>query len=528
MMKIELFLVFLLISCISFAQEKGSGGQLSKEQAAMDIRHYTLDLTVNPNSQSYGGSTTIDLKLVNVTPSLIFDLDNRFFVSEILVNGKNMPYNHYNGKIHIPGTPNFSLGDYNIKISYNGEPKIAKNPPWDGGIQWSKDAQGRPWIAMSCQEDGANIFFPCKDHPSDEPNEGADLNITVPKGLVVAGPGFLVSTEDKNRQTVFHWKTNYTINNYCIVFNIGYYKPYQKNYTTIEGNIVPMQYYVLDYNYDKAEKHLELLERSTRMLEKYFGEYPFVKEKIGLVETPHLGMEHQTMNAYGNKYRYEKVGDVDFDWLMHHEFGHEWWANKVSNIDWAHMWVQEGITSFADALFTEEFAGKDAYIQRMKKTGASLKNQLPVVQAEEGVDGKKTYHSDIYGKGAFFMHTLRFVMGDSVFFPALKAFIMDPKYTYNNFVSTKDLQLHLSKWAKKDLSPLFKLFIYSTDKLKINLLSKENGKYEISLQNLDMTIPMDITTDAGTKTINISKKPITINSKTLPIIDENGFYLKSL
>ena len=153
---------------------------------------------------------------------------------------------------------------------------------------------------------------------------------------------------------------------------------------------------------------------------------------------------------------------------------------------------------------------------------------MPIVQAEDGIDGKQTYHSDIYGKGAFFMHTLRFVMGDSVFFPALKAFIMDPKYTYNNFVNTKDLQLHLSKWAKKDLDPLFKLFIYSTDKLKINLLSKENGKYEISLQNLDMTIPMEITTDAGTKTYKISKKPIIIKSKTLPIIDDNGFYLKVL
>jgi aminopeptidase N len=314
-----------------------------------------LDLTVNPSSESYGGSTTIDLQIIKETPTLVFDLDNRFFVSEIFINGKNMPYNHYNGQIHIPGTPNFSLGNYSVKIFYNGQPKIAKNPPWDGGIQWSKDAQGRPWVAMSCQEDGANIFFPCKDHPSDEPNEGADLIITVPKGLVVGGPGILISTEEKKRQTVFHWKTNYTINNYCIVFNIGYYKPYVKSYTTIEGNTVPMEYYVLDYNYDKADKHLELLARSTKMLEKYFGEYPFVKEKIGLIETPHLGMEHQTMNAYGNKYRYEKVGDVDFDWLMHHEFGHEWWANKVSNIDWAHMWVQEGITSFADALFTEEY-----------------------------------------------------------------------------------------------------------------------------------------------------------------------------
>ena len=115
-MKLKILLGFLIISSISFGQEKGSGGKLSPEQAAMDIRHYTLDLIVNPNGQSFGGSTTIDLKLVKETPTLVFDLDNRFYISEIFVNGKNMPYNHYNGQIHIPGTPFFALGDYSIKI----------------------------------------------------------------------------------------------------------------------------------------------------------------------------------------------------------------------------------------------------------------------------------------------------------------------------------------------------------------------------------------------------------------------------
>ncbi|HLO83111.1 MAG TPA: M1 family metallopeptidase [Chitinophagaceae bacterium] len=518
-------LIFIIVTASANAQKLASGGPLKPEQAIMDIRHYTIALDVIPESGSYSGYTEIDLILSTGSPVLLFDLDNAFTVSRVNVNGKPKTFSHADGLLRINSDPAFPSGNQKVRIEYGGKPHVAVRPPWDGGIQWSKDSLGRWWIAESCQEDGGDFFFPCKDHPSDEPNEGADMIITVPKGMVVAGPGILQKTTTKGKKSTYHWKTNYTISNYCLVFNAGSYVVEKRVYTSVSGTRIPMEYYVLDYNKHRAAYHLDLLERSTKMLEKYFGEYPWAREKIGIAETPHLGMEHQTMNAYGNQYRYTKVGSVDFDWLMHHEFGHEWWANKVSNKDWADMWIQEGICTFGDHLFTEDFGGRQAYLARFRQTAMQTQNKLPIVQGEV-VDSRQAYHSDIYGKGALFMHTLRFVLGDDVFFPALKAFATDPRYTYDNMVVTSDVLKHFNAASGKDLTPLFKLYLYSTEKLGITVKQVQGSAYSVKLDNLDMTIPVEVQTSSGKKVLQLSKKAVTVQSESMPIIDPDGYYLK--
>jgi len=300
-----------------------------------------------------------------------------------------------------------------------------------------------------------------------------------------------------------------------------------REYSSVSGKKIPMQFYVLEANTAKAAHHLEILEQIVRSREKYFGEYPWAKEKMALAETPHLGMEHQEMIAYGNKYRYTKVGDVDFDWLLHHEFGHEWWANKVSNKDWAHMWIQEGICSFGDALFYEDFGGRQAYLDRMKNIAIHTQNKLPVVQGEE-VDSRQTYQADIYGKGAFFMHTLRYVIGDSIFFPALKGYATDPKYTYDNMVTTEDVMNYFNTASRKNLKPLFDLFLFTTDKLTINLKQTGLNTYLISFLNMDMTLPLEVQTSSGRQKLMVGKKPVELKSDSLPIIDPDVYYLKKI
>ena len=525
MKKLILTAIVFVAAICSFAQGYISGGPIKPEQERMNIRHYTIVLDVQPDKQYYKGYTDIDFDLTETASVLLFDLDSLFTITTVLVDGIQSAFIHKGGLIKVETTKPLSAARHTVRIQYGGSPHQAVNPPWDGGIQWAKDSLGRHWVAMSCQEDGPDIFFPCKDHPSDEPDEGADLIITVPKGLVVAGPGILVKQQNKGSQSIWHWKTSYTINNYCIVFNVGHYQVERKQFTTVSGNKVPMEYYVLDYNRHRAPKHLELLERSTQLLEKYFGEFPFAKEKIGIVETPHLGMEHQTMNAYGNKYRYTKMGEVDFDWLMHHEFGHEWWANKVSNTDWGHMWIQEGICSFADVLFYNDFGGRAAYLKRMKEIALQTQNKLPIVQGDV-VDSRQAYHSDIYGKGAFFMHTLRYIMGDDIFFAALKSFAMDPRYTYTHTVVTRDVLQHFNQYAKRDLTSLFTLFLYTTEKLTVKVRQVQSGAYMVSLTNLDMPLPLEIETDGGRKKIMVSGKETRVMSTTMPFVDPDGYYLK--
>lgn len=522
-------LLFCLFFCTTIsAQNLRSGGKLKPEQAIMDIRHYTIVLDVDPVQQSINGYTEIDLVLSKQTDMLLFDFWHGLTISKIWVNGKEEKFLHTEDdliKIH-PAQP-AAAGRIKVKIAYGGKPGIAERAPWIGGFQWEKDAKGNPWISISCQGEGGKIFFPCKDHPSDEPNEGADMIITVPKGLVVTAPGLLQKSTTKKNKITWHWKTNYTISNYCILFNAGNYKLAKRFYTTIDGNKVPMEYYVLEENFDKAEKLLDLYEQSARILEKYFGEYPWAKEAIRATETPHLGMEHQTNIAYGNQYRYDTLGGKAFDWLLHHEFGHEWWANKVTNRDWGHMWIQEGICVFGDAMATLELAGEEAYMERMRQTARSTQNRFPIVRGDE-VDSDSAYHGDIYGKGALFMHTLRYVIGDALFFPTIKKLATDPQYTYDNTVMTADVEKLFSAAYGKSLQPLFHLYLYTTDKLEIHVRQTSPKEYRVRLLNMEMPLPVEITTDKGSKKYTVDKNPVTVTSSSLPLIDQKGWYLKKI
>jgi aminopeptidase N len=521
-----LIALLLTLPFVGFSQNLRSGGPLKPEQAIMDIRHYTIALDIDPKEQFISGYTDIDLILLKETDVLLFDFWHGLKVTGVYVNGQEKTFQHGEDDL-IRIAQSLTHGKVKVKIKYEGKPGIAERAPWTGGFQWEKDSKGNPWISLTCQSEGGKIFFPCKDHPSDEPNDGADLILTVPAGLVAAGPGLLVKQSTRKDKTTFHWKTKYTISNYCLVFNVGKYTKLTRMYTTINGNKVPMEYYVLEENVSKGEHLLERMERTAHVLEKYFGEYPWIKEKIGLCETPHLGMEHQTLIAYGNQYRYTKVGGEDFDWLLNHEFGHEWWANKVTNRDWAHMWIQEGICSFGDALYIRELEGEEAYLKRMQAIAIQTENRAPMVQGDE-IDSDQAYQSDIYGKGAFFMHTLRHVIGDEKFFPALKKLATDPKYTYDNTVVTDDVEAVFTEAYGKSVKPLFDLFVYSSNKMEISLKQTAPTTWRAYVINLDMDIPIEVSTDSGLQKMTIGKNHLIFESKTLPVIDPKVYYLKKV
>ena len=526
-MRTVIVLLFVLFSGTTSAQKLTSGGKLRPEQAIMDIRHYTLDLQVDIDNKSISGSNEIDFVLSQPAPVLLFDLMNDFTVQKVWVNNKEAAFTHSNALITITPQTQVPVGKTVVKIQYAGKPHVATRPPWEDGFTWTHDSLGHPFVAITAEGAGGKIYFPCKDHPSDEPNEGVDMIITVPKDLVVAGPGLLQRVKRKDNTATYHWKTNYSINNYSIVFNIADYAVVNKMYTTIDGNQVPMQFYVLKYHADKAAHHLDLLAEMARVKEKYFGEYPWVKEKMGIAETPHLGMEHQSMNAYGNKFKYAKVGGKDFDWLMNHEFGHEWWGNKVTAGDWADYWIHEGIDSYGDVLYTRDIEGEAAYIDNFKNSVFRISNEKPIVQGKD-IDEETAYIGDIYVKGAFFMHTLRYVISDSIFFPALKELATAPRYTYDNWVTTADVEQLFSRAAGYSVKSLFDLFIRSTGKLEIHVIVLPKDQYKIQLLNIDMSLPLEIVTDKGLQKIMADKKGIIITSNKMLQIDPDTYYFKKL
>jgi aminopeptidase N len=505
-----------------------SGGKLHPLQANMDIRHYTIILDVDIDKKTIFGSTEIDMILSKPSDTILLDLVYLLKIEKVKANDKQVNFQHVKDKIYITSAGPFQAGKQKITIFYGGEPPVAVKPPWFGGFTWTKDRSGNPWVAINCQKEGGRIYFPCKDHPSDEPNEGVDLFITVPASLVVAGPGLLMDVKTKKEKKTFHWKTNYTISNYCILFNIGKYEVISKDYKTIDGNIVPIQYYVLQEDTAQANKIIELKERDSRVLEKYFGEYPWVKEKIGIAAVPNPGMEHQTMITFQNKFDYTAIGGQPYSANLFHEYAHEWFANKVTNKDWAHMWIQEGIATYAEALIHFELGGQAAYDDLINRHRRSIRAKKPMVGAEELSEDETYNGNDIYTKGSFFMHSLRYVLGDEIFLPTLKKLATDPKYTYDQFVTTQDVEQLFSMEAKQDLKPLFDFYTRTNDVLDIAVKEVGAGKFSIKLNNFFMALPMDITTEKGTTKMLIPKEGITVQSAFPPQVDLKNNYLKKI
>ena len=505
-----------------------SGGKLHPLQANMDIRHYSINLDVNINAKTIMGNVEIDLLLAKKSDTILFDLVHLLLIEKIYVNYELVTFVQKDDKIYITHKTGFNAGKQKVNIVYGGEPPVAVRPPWDGGFTWTKDTNGNPWVVINCQGEGGKVYFPCKDHPSDEPNEGVDMNITVPGDLVVAGPGLLQKTTVNKNKKTYYWKTNYTISNYCVVFNIAKYKVVSDTYTTINGNKVPIDYYVLEVDTAHAKKLIATKIRDTKILEKYFGEYPWVKEKIGIAEVPNPGMEHQTMITFQNKFNYQIVGGQDYSSNLFHEYAHEWWANKVTNKDWAHMWIQEGIATYAEALCFLEMGGEEAYNKIISGHKRSVKNKKAMVQGEELTEEETYSGGDIYGKGSFFMHSLRYVIGDAIFFPTLKKLATDPAYTYDNFVTTTDVEQLFSKASDKNLKPFFNFYLRTTEVLDINIKETGYQKYLVKINNYFMDLPMEVTIDGKTQKMSIGKDGLSIMSNTPPVIDAAGYYLKKI
>lgn len=522
MKHLSILLLGLLYTSSLFGQTSQHwtwGGPIDPLQARYNIESYTLKLEFFPETQEIHGSNFIKIQCEGKLDTLRLDLINNYKVEKVEIYDEVVHFSHVDNILDIY-IPDGCATE--VKVYYGGKTPIAVNPPWSGGFTWEKDEQGNHWMGLSSQNEGAKIFMPVKDHPSSEPTKGVELHLTAPTPYFIASNGRLANTERVGDKISYHWSTEYPINNYSINFTLGVFHKEEKEYLTVEGNTIPMMVFVLDENKHNGPMLLSVLENSTKTHENYFGEFPFPDDKIAVVETPYLGMEHQTINAYGNNFQFVRVGDTNYDWLLHHELGHEWWGNKVSVDDWAHFWIHEGLTTYGDWLYFYAHGGPSAYLEQIRKVKRQINHKQPLV-ANDYATAKEAYHPEIYTKGAYIIHSLRFLVGDEIFFPMLKAIANEERFTYQNRINTSEFIRFAQNYSGMDLYQFFTLYLYTTRIPEVTVSKKRKGKYEVSINEL--SIPVEIQTSEGIRTYNLSKKSTIINSATTPVVDPNDWYL---
>jgi aminopeptidase N len=488
---------------VSVAPNVGaSGGALLPEQAAIDVQHYLLELNVDPDARTIDGSLTMTAEVLHDMDRVVLHLDEHLSVESVEVGAIPVEFEHAQGLISASLPVVLRAGELlQVRVAYGGAPRVAPNPPWDGGFTWSTTADGSPWIATSCQGEGADLWWPCKDHPSDEP-ETMDLHITVPGDLVVASNGVLkwVDPHEDGTRT-WHWHVASPINNYGVALNIAPYELVRAKFESVDGSSFPVVFYVLPENLEQGEAFMPEILDHLRFYEDLLGPYPFRAEKYGVVETPHLGMEHQTIIAYGNRFR---PGDPDYDWLHHHELSHEWWANLVTCRDWKDMWLHEGFGTYMQALYLEQRFGPTAYRDQMASTHR-LNNARPVAPRESH-DSKQIYFtaaggydSDIYNKGSWVLHTLRWQLGDEVFMTVLRRMAYpDPALekvtdgSQTRFVDTEDFRSLAEDISGRDLAGFFEVYLRQPELPVLVGERTDDGLYLSWSLPLDVSFALDV------------------------------------
>jgi aminopeptidase N len=348
-----------------------------------------------------------------------------------------------------------------IIIKFSGRPHEAVSPPWDGGWIWKKDRHGWPWISVACQTLGASVWYPCKDHQGDEP-DSASLSIVVPDSLIAIGNGRLRSKSAAgNNKTQYTWAVVNPINNYTIIPYIGNYVNWTETYKGEKGNL-DLSYWVLKEDEEKARKQFQQVPLMLKCFEYWFGPYPFYEDGYKIVESPHLGMEHQSAIAYGNKFSNGYLGKDrsgtgwgnKWDYIIVHESGHEWFGNNITTKDIADMWVHEGFTTYSETLFTECQSGKEAGNEYNIGLRKLIKNDSPVTGK---YDLNNEGSTDMYEKGSTLVHMIRQIMNDDEKFRMMLRGLNEN--FYHKTINSSDIQEYINKCAGKNLDKVFDQYL---------------------------------------------------------------------
>lgn len=460
-----------------FSRQDSLRGSITKERAWWDVKYYHLDIKVNPKDSTITGSNTIKYKIVQEYNRMQIDLQNPLTINKVIQDGVELKYNREGNAYFIDLVALQKVGAIKgLTVFYGGKPKVANNPPWDGGITWRKDSNGNPFIASSCQGLGASVWWPNKDHMYDEV-DNMHISVNVPGNLTNVSNGRLQSvTKLKDGTKTFNWYVSNPINNYGVNINVGDYVSFSEKYKGEKGNL-DLNYYVLRDNLAKAKKQFKDAPRMLEAFEHWFGPYPFYEDSFKLVEAPYLGMEHQSSITYGNGFENGYRGTdlsgtgwgLKFDFIIIHEAGHEWFANNITNKDIADMWIHESFTNYSESIFVEYFYGKQAGFEYVRGLRKKIQNDKPIIG---NYDVNNEGSSDMYYKGANMLHTLRQIVDND---EKWRSILRGLNSTfYHQTVTTKQIENYLSSNAGLDLQPFFDQYLRDTRIPTLEYFFKDN------------------------------------------------------
>lgn len=452
------------------AQTQRSGGPRDPVQAKLTLGDVDLAIRVDPDRGTLSGIATLAITATGPTDRLLLDLDRNLPVQSISVDGTALTagaWSNPDGRLSIVLPRPLAAGTTaSVRIAYGGTPHVAVRAPWDGGVVWARTADGKPWVATTTEGYGCDLLWPCLDFPRGEPAR-ITLHVTAPPGLAAPAGGRLLGvTRQRDGSSVWSWRQR-SPNPYSVALAIGPFQEMKGEYRSRFGNVVPLSFWHLAGSTEPARSLFAEFAPTLDFFEHLIGPYPWADEKLGVVETPHLGMEHQTLNAYGNGYGKTPEG---FDWLFHHELAHEWFGNQMTAADWDDYWLHEGFAQYMQPLYGRWREGEARYAAMMLEARRRVRARAPLVSGQLRTE-EQVYEADrggpgedIYYKGAWVLHTLRGLIGDEAFFAAARELVYGrpdpaPGNFQPRFATTAEFEALAARHAGRPLGWFFDVYL---------------------------------------------------------------------
>lgn len=500
-----------------------------------DVKHYKVNVEPDFSTKSIKGTSTIsfDISTKQGSDLIQIDLQEPMKIVHVKLNGQEIKEFKQDGNVYfITVGKKLKPKDNLLELQYQGNPRVAIKAPWDGGWIFTKDEKGRDWMSVAVQGLGASAWFPNKDYLGDEPDNGMELEIVTPKDLVGVGNGRLVSEKKIKDKKIYTWKVVNPINNYNIIPYIGNYVNFKDTYQGEKGKL-DLNYYVLDYNLEKAKIQFEQAKLMLKSFEYWFGPYPFYEDSFKIIDAPHLGMEHQSGIAYGNKFKNGYLGrdlsgsgwGLKWDFIIVHEAGHEWFGNNITEKDVADMWIHESFTAYSETLFTETYYGKKAADEYVRGTRNAIQNDIPII----GVYGVNQEGSgDMYYKGANMIHTLRTWLNDDVKFRGILRGLN--KEFYHQTVTTAQIENYIAQNSGLDLTAFFNQYLRTIDIPTLEI-KQENNQISYRYTTIVEGFKMPLRLNNSEITIHPTKDWQVLNQSNLKNVSDvevnPNYYIKT-
>jgi aminopeptidase N len=455
----------------SFTRKDSLHGALSPLRTCFDVTFYHLAIKPDPKTKTISGKVEMTFQIKEPCSAIQIDLAERMEIKGIWDGDTELKFSREFSAVKVQlGKVSEVGGTKTLTIVYSGKPQSARKPPWEGGLVWKKDKNKNPWIGVACEDEGASIWWPLKDHMSDEP-DSVRVSIEVPKGLKGISNGRLVEVLKKEESDVWVWQTSYPVNLYNITFYVGDFSKITIPYKTKE-----LEFYALPYSVEKAKEHFKQTIAILEFFENSFGEYPWWNDGFKMVESPFEGMEHQTAIAYGNAYK--NSPPYNFDYIILHEIAHEWWGNSLTANDMSELWLHEGFATYSEAMYVEEKFGYNAYLNYLLMYRIEILNKRPIIGPMD-VHYTNYKDGDMYIKGAWFLHSLRFAIGnDTLFNDIIKTFAIENRM---KSVTTSDFLELVNRKTTRNYTWLFEQYLYQRESpVLVYQYKSGNGKNTVN------------------------------------------------